>query len=77
MGSGKGKGRGGKYLDIPKRLQPSRGVVFSLSSRWKKGSGDSVPLFSSGPSDIDSRALSTDHSPSGLGVGATPRSVFV
>lgn len=27
---------------IPKRRQPSRLVVFSRSSRWKKGSGESV-----------------------------------
>lgn len=75
MGRGKREGKR-TYLDIPNRLHPSRGVVFSLSKRWKNGSGDSVPLLSSGPSDIDSTALSTDHSPSGFGVGATPRSVF-
>lgn len=65
-----------KYLDIPKRRHPSRGVVFSLSRRWKKGSGDSEPLFSSGPSDIASTTLSTDQSPCGFGVGATPRSAL-
>jgi hypothetical protein len=27
-------------LSIPKRRQPSRGVVFRRSRRWKKGMGD-------------------------------------
>ena len=33
------------YLSMPKRRQPSRFVVFSLSSMWKKGTGDSVSDF--------------------------------
>lgn len=29
-------------FSMPKRFQPARGVVFSLSSRWKKEMGDVV-----------------------------------
>lgn len=60
-------------LSIPNRLHPSRFVVLSRESMWKKGIGELEPSVGASLG-ISSSTLLTDHSPDSFTAGAKPRS---
>lgn len=64
------------YLSIPNRRHPSRFVVLSLSSMWKKGKGEDDPSAGTSP-EMPCTALSTVQSPETFTTGVKPRSVIV